>query len=117
MANIMNIIRNLDNENTGYVNWRVLYTYIILLKSEIPDAETPFEHINNENGYANEEDFMAANFWFEESERSQDRDYSLSFERAKIIKQLLYRTNHTTIEGGRSVINLGEFARRVCVAD
>jgi hypothetical protein len=33
-----------------------------------------------------------------------------------MIKELLFRVNQTRIEGGRKVINLGEFARKVCVA-
>ena len=30
------MIRNLDKYNTGVVNWRILATYIILLKSSLP---------------------------------------------------------------------------------
>ena len=36
MPSIISIVRNLDQKNTGYVNWRTLFTYLILLKSEIP---------------------------------------------------------------------------------
>jgi len=64
MPSILSIIRNLDPKNTGYVNWRNLFTYLILLKSEIP-AEIDFEEINHENGFAEEEDFVKFVFWFD----------------------------------------------------
>jgi len=38
LQNINNIIRNLDPNNTGFVNWRVLMTCLILLKSALPTA-------------------------------------------------------------------------------
>jgi hypothetical protein len=49
MPSILSIIRNLNPNNTGFVNWRFLFTYLILLKSEIP-SEVDFEYINHENG-------------------------------------------------------------------
>ena len=64
MPSILSIIRNLDPNNTGFVNWRTLFTYLILLKSEIP-SEVDFEHINHENGSAEEADFVNAVFWFD----------------------------------------------------
>ena len=64
MPSILSIIRNLDPNNTGYVNWRTLFTYLILLKSEIP-LEVDFDHINHENGFAEEADFVGATFWFD----------------------------------------------------
>jgi len=39
LQNINNIIRNLDPNNTGFVNWRVLMTCLILLKSALPTAD------------------------------------------------------------------------------
>jgi hypothetical protein len=38
LQNINNIIRNLDPNNTGFVNWRVLMTCLILLRSALPTA-------------------------------------------------------------------------------
>lgn len=38
-AEINQIMRNIDSKNTGYVNWRVLITYMILLKSTVPSAK------------------------------------------------------------------------------
>ena len=33
LTDINQIIRNVDLKNTGYINWRTLVTYLILLKS------------------------------------------------------------------------------------
>jgi hypothetical protein len=38
LQHINNIIRNLDPRNTGFVNWRVLMTCLILLRSTLPTA-------------------------------------------------------------------------------
>jgi hypothetical protein len=64
MPSILSIIRNLDPNNTSYVNWKTLFTYLILLKSEIP-SQVDFEHINHENGFAEVADFVYAVFWFD----------------------------------------------------
>jgi len=64
MPSILSIVRNLDPKNTGYVNWRTLFTYLILLKSEIP-SEINFDEINQENGFAEKADFVNFVFWFD----------------------------------------------------
>lgn len=52
LQNINNIIRNLDPTNTGFVNWRVLMTCLILLRSSLPTAaevsriESSLDHNN-----------------------------------------------------------------------
>jgi len=114
MPSIMNIIRNMDPRNTGYIDWRTFMTYLILLKSEIP-SEIDFKSINHKNGFAEKADFVNAVFWFDKSEASKDREHSHPFNRLMKIKELLFRVNQTSIEGGRKVINLGEFARKVCL--
>ena len=35
---VQSVMRNLDPMNTGYFNWKRLYTYIVLLKSPPPTA-------------------------------------------------------------------------------
>lgn len=36
MQAIQGMFRNIDIENTGYVNWRHLFTYIALANSPLP---------------------------------------------------------------------------------
>ena len=38
MQSFMSLIRNLDPNNTGFVDWRQLMTYFILLQSKQPSA-------------------------------------------------------------------------------
>lgn len=45
--NFQTIVRNLDKQNTGYINWKVLATYLCLLKSPIA-TEKEAEAMNNE---------------------------------------------------------------------
>jgi hypothetical protein len=59
LQNINNIIRNLDPKNTGFVNWRVMMTCLILLRSMVPTTaqinkiESSFEHNKvSENEFA-----------------------------------------------------------------
>lgn len=42
------------------------------------------------------EDFVKTPFWFDESEKSQDRTYSHPFPRLHQIKELLFKTNATS---------------------
>lgn len=89
LPSIIGILRNLDTANTGFVNWRLFFTYLILLKSHIVH-DFKYNYIPNENGFAYEKDFCEAEFWFEETEQSKDRDYSHAFDRVKMIKELLF---------------------------
>lgn len=54
------MVRNLDSNNTGYVNWKKLVTYMILLHSSVLQEQKDIEQllaIPNNEGYANLEDF------------------------------------------------------------
>lgn len=39
LAEINQMLRNLDPKNTGFINWRALMTHIILLCSQVPNAK------------------------------------------------------------------------------
>ena len=69
--------------------------------------------LKQENGYALKEDFVKFKWWFAESESSKDREYSHIFERVHMLNELLFEANKTTIEGGKEVIGLSEWERRV----
>lgn len=91
-----NMVRNLDKTGAGIVNWRQLATYIILLRSPLPtdqDIESFTKH--HKNPLISLNDFTKAKFWFDKSEFSQDRDYSIPFPRLHSIKELLFIANRT----------------------
>lgn len=98
---VQSILRNLDPMNTGYFNWKRLYTYVILLKSPIPNAEdlALIERLADEEGFIYLDPFRKTVFWFEDTESSKDPEYTHVFERKKIIKDLLFKANAETIEG------------------
>ena len=66
LQNINNIIRNLDPTNTGFVNWRVLMTCLILLRSAVPTAaEISKIESGLEQNKVSESEFLGQNYWFE----------------------------------------------------
>ena len=71
LAEINQMIRNLDHKNSGHVSWRVLMTHIILLRSEVPTAKE-ISRIEKmlKDAEVTEEQFCALTFWFDESETS-----------------------------------------------
>ena len=83
MQSYMSLIRNLDPKNTGFIDWRLLMTYIILLQSKAPTPHD-FLHLQSladDEGYISEDKFVSATLWFEATETSVDRDHFLPFER------------------------------------
>merc|ERR1712228_753344 len=100
------VMRNLDPANTGFFNWKQLFTYIILLQSKPPkDAELQvIGKLADDDGYIYEEPFVKTVFWFDETESSKDPDYTHKFDRKKMIKQLLFKTNAVKVEGKSSPV-------------
>lgn len=100
------MLRNLDHKNTGYVNWRVLMTYIVLLRSEVATAKE-IGRIEKlwEAPEVSQEQFSEAAYWFDETEASVDRENAVEFARVNFIKQLLFRTH----AGAESTLNVGRF--------
>ncbi len=116
LHDITRILRNLDPLATGRVDWRVLFTYMALERSPVPAAaDVPTQGVPSENGFAEKEAFVAHKWWFAASESSKDRDYSHTFERVRMLSEMLFEANKTTVEGGREVINVAEFARKVAL--
>lgn len=60
------MLRNIDTKSTGYVNYRTLMTYIILLKSEVPSAKeiSRIEKLFKDN-QVDCDTFANASFWFD----------------------------------------------------
>lgn len=96
----MAMTRNLDPESTGFICWRTMLSYFILLQSKIPsekEAEKLLQ-IADKDGHIGKDVFLAASFWFDGMETTKDLDYHLPFERVKMIKEQLFRTNAIAVE-------------------
>jgi len=99
-------MRNLDTENTGFFNWKQLFTYVILLLSAPPTDEDlqVIERLADDEGYIYEEPFVGTTFWFDNTESSADPEYTHAFPRKKIIKGLIFKTNAVKVEGKSSPV-------------
>lgn len=105
LVEINQIIRNIDSKNSGYVNWRTLITYMMLLKSQVASA-TEISRIEKMLGdEASQADFVKGTFWFDQSEKSNDRENAIVFERVNMIKELLFKAHSS--EG---VMNVRHFS-------
>lgn len=98
---VQSLLRNLDPKNTGYFNWKRLYTYIILLQSNLPKEEdlALIERLADEEGYIYLDPFKNTVFWFDDTESSKDPEYTHTFERKRMVKELIFQTNAEKIEG------------------
>jgi len=87
-----NVARNLDRAGQGALDWRQLATFLILLKSPLP-SDQEIESLRTAFGAAgllDRQAFQQAKAWFDKSEYSQDREYSVAFPRVRMIKDLLF---------------------------
>jgi len=76
------LVRNLDINNSGSIDHRVLATSCILLKSDLPtDKDIDAMKRSLQQLEVTEDQFLAGEFWFEKSENSTDRGYSIEFPR------------------------------------
>lgn len=90
-----NIVRNLDRTGQGVVSWKQLATYIILLRTPLPtdkDLET-YKKSFGAHTMIDLDTFLSAKSWFDQTEFSKDRDYSIPFPRLKLVKELLFSVN------------------------
>ena len=101
MTQFMALIRNLDPNCTGSINYRQLLTYFILLCSDVPSESQldAFNHIANEKGLIDKETFVGTTFWFEQTEDSQDRPQHEVFERKRFVKESLFDANAKPVDG------------------
>lgn len=115
LAEINQMIRNLDHKNTGYVNWRTLMTNITLLRSEVPNAKE-IARIEKmlKDAEVDCEAFCAGKFWFDQTETSEDRENAVEFERVDMIKKLLFRAHQCDgkLNVGRFATVLGQISQR-----
>lgn len=82
-----NMVRNLDRGSQGVVNWRQLATFIILLQSSLPNDKDIESYKREFSLHAGPQQlldratFSQVRTWFDSTEYSQDRDYSIPFPR------------------------------------
>jgi hypothetical protein len=115
LSQINQMIRNIDTRSTGYVDWRTLATCFILIGSTVPTTKevSRIEKMLGEE--ATEAAVCQGAFWFDECERSADRDYSIEFERVRMIKQLLFRVHSSGADSmsvARFATTLGAIAHK-----
>lgn len=59
------------------------------------------------------ENFISKSFWFDETEKTVDRPYSVPFPRLQHIKVLLFRTN---ADASQTYLNVEQFVRFLQIA-
>jgi len=109
-AHFEKLVRNLDICNTGSVDYRVLATCCVLLKTPIAqDADIEAMKKSLQHPEVTADGFMAGNFWFTKTEAAQDREYSHPFPRAAAIKRILFDLH--SADGKVSIAKLGTILR------
>lgn len=90
---IRQMVINLDIEQSGYINWRHMFTYFALLKSSIPSTEQIVQLRSSLPSNPALADFLKGSFWFDKTESSVDRPDSHVFDRARMIKEMLFKVH------------------------
>lgn len=85
------LVRNLDIYNSGTIDYKVLATCCILLKSPVP-TDGQIEELKKSlpEEQCDCASFTQAAFWFRATEASKDREYSHPFPRADQIIEVLF---------------------------
>jgi len=114
MNQFMALIRNLNPINDGFINFRQLLTYFILLCSPVPtEKQVKFvRDLGGDNSLIDRETFVNATFWFDESESSKDLPQHEVFNRKLFIKCALFDANAKTSSDPE-----GEFVNGSALAD
>lgn len=89
----------MDPNASGMISYKVLITYCALYDVPLPDEltlEAMKEAYNAVavNGCVKKSDFLEMACWFDEYIAAEPmKDYCVFFDRVKLIKELLYKTN------------------------
>ena len=88
----------LDKEKTGYINFSTLCTLLILLQTRLPNSKEIKEYdmklcVVVKGDDVSREDFVKVETWFDASEKCEQRERAKVFERASMIKNLLFEVN------------------------
>lgn len=100
----MSLIRNLDPESTGFVDWRQLMNYFVLLQSRLPpsrDDLTTIALIEAGPDDISYESWMddEVRLWFLKDEGQKDQVGYLPFDRKRMIMEQLWSVNAQPVEG------------------
>jgi len=93
------LIKNLDKTSKGYIYLNALGTHLCLLSTPLPKDEDILEYQtdlmnHSRNGWIDRENFLRCPSFFDESESSpQIETNSIIFERARLIKDILFNLN------------------------
>lgn len=101
MTQFMALIRNLAADTKGYIDYRQLLTYFILLCSPIPKTKEAdqLRKLADQNGLISRDAFIGAAFWFEDTEGSKDLPQHEVFNRKRFIKEALFEANAKQVDG------------------
>lgn len=104
------LVRNLDIYNSGSINYKVLATCCILLKSPVPkDDQLEELKASLPEDQAEREGFAKGSFWFQATEVSKDREYSHPFPRADHIVQILFDLHSESSEADVKKVDVNRF--------
>lgn len=86
-----NMVRNFDTTHCGSIDYREFATSCVLLNSPLPAPEDIADITRTfQQPEVDKEAFQAATCWLDVAEASQDREYSHPFNRARLIKGILF---------------------------
>lgn len=71
------------------------------------------ESLGGMNAQVSLEAFISKPFWFDETEKTKDRHYSVPFPRLQLIKELLFKTN---ADASQTYLNVEQFVRFLQIA-
>lgn len=92
-------MQNLDPQSTGSISFKALATFCALYDAPIADEMTVESmketlHQVANNGAVGREEFVETPFWFDDYVASEPmQDHSVYFDRARMIKELLFYIN------------------------
>lgn len=65
LAQIHQMVRNIDSKNSGFVNWRTLVTCFILVRSTVPSAKEVARIEKMLGDEATQDQVCQGSFWFD----------------------------------------------------
>jgi len=91
----------LDKEKTGYIRYKDIATYFVLLESILPTEKELAEYdiklsVVTQGDCLTKKNFVKVEAWFDCYEECEQRERAERFERVEMIKGLLFDINKNT---------------------
>lgn len=104
-----NMVRNFDTTHCGSIDYREFATSCVLLNTPLPTA-AEVEAIGSafEQPEVSRDAFVGASCWFDATESSKDRNYSHPYNRAQLVKGILFDLHADSTTGLLSLPALPE---------